>query len=182
MTGEPTRIRVAAAAPYDVVIGNDLLGELPGLLGDGVQRVAVIPIRGRCGVAVTRSAIDLNGVRVHRARDRDPRRRGSQLLRSLAYCWSVLGPEPASPGFPTPIVEHRRRYDDRPGRVRGCDLAAWREGRAPYPTTLLGMVDAAVGGKTGINTAEGKNLVGAFWEPAGVPAAGPRGPGDAAAQ
>jgi 3-dehydroquinate synthase len=36
------------------------------------------------------------------------------------------------------------------------------------PTTLLGMVDAAVGGKTGMNTAEGKNLVGAFHEPAGV--------------
>jgi 3-dehydroquinate synthase len=36
------------------------------------------------------------------------------------------------------------------------------------PTTLLGMVDAAVGGKTGINTAEGKNLVGCFHEPAGV--------------
>ena len=36
------------------------------------------------------------------------------------------------------------------------------------PTTLLAMVDAAVGGKTGINTAEGKNLVGSFHEPAGV--------------
>ena len=36
------------------------------------------------------------------------------------------------------------------------------------PTTLLGMVDAAIGGKTGINTAAGKNLVGAFHEPAGV--------------
>jgi 3-dehydroquinate synthase len=36
------------------------------------------------------------------------------------------------------------------------------------PTTLLAMVDAAVGGKTGLNTAEGKNLVGAFHEPAGV--------------
>ncbi|MGH3362416.1 MAG: 3-dehydroquinate synthase family protein, partial [Nocardioides sp.] len=36
------------------------------------------------------------------------------------------------------------------------------------PTTLLGMVDAAVGGKTGINTAAGKNLVGSFHEPAGV--------------
>jgi 3-dehydroquinate synthase len=36
------------------------------------------------------------------------------------------------------------------------------------PTSLLGMVDAAVGGKTGINTAEGKNLVGCFYEPAGV--------------
>jgi 3-dehydroquinate synthase len=36
------------------------------------------------------------------------------------------------------------------------------------PTSLLGMVDAAVGGKTGINTAAGKNLVGAFHEPAAV--------------
>jgi 3-dehydroquinate synthase len=36
------------------------------------------------------------------------------------------------------------------------------------PTTVLGMVDAAVGGKTGINTAEGKNLVGAFWAPRAV--------------
>jgi 3-dehydroquinate synthase len=36
------------------------------------------------------------------------------------------------------------------------------------PTTLLGMVDAAVGGKTGIDTAAGKNLVGAFHPPAGV--------------
>jgi 3-dehydroquinate synthase len=36
------------------------------------------------------------------------------------------------------------------------------------PTTVLAMVDAAVGGKTGINTAEGKNLVGSFHPPAGV--------------
>ena len=36
------------------------------------------------------------------------------------------------------------------------------------PTTVLGMVDAAVGGKTGINTAEGKNLVGAFHAPRAV--------------
>jgi 3-dehydroquinate synthase len=36
------------------------------------------------------------------------------------------------------------------------------------PTTLLGMVDAAVGGKTGIDVAAGKNLVGAFHPPAGV--------------
>jgi 3-dehydroquinate synthase len=38
----------------------------------------------------------------------------------------------------------------------------------PVPTSLLGMVDAAVGGKTGVNTAAGKNLVGAFHPPAGV--------------
>lgn len=36
------------------------------------------------------------------------------------------------------------------------------------PTTLLGMIDAAIGGKTGVNLPEGKNLVGAFWQPIGV--------------
>lgn len=35
-------------------------------------------------------------------------------------------------------------------------------------TTLLGMVDAAIGGKTGVNLPEGKNLVGAFWQPSAV--------------
>ncbi|MET1040279.1 MAG: 3-dehydroquinate synthase family protein, partial [Acidimicrobiales bacterium] len=36
------------------------------------------------------------------------------------------------------------------------------------PTTLLGQVDAAIGGKTGVNLPEGKNLVGAFWQPSAV--------------
>jgi 5-deoxy-5-amino-3-dehydroquinate synthase len=36
------------------------------------------------------------------------------------------------------------------------------------PTTLLGMIDAAIGGKTGVNLPEGKNLVGAFWQPSAV--------------
>ncbi len=36
------------------------------------------------------------------------------------------------------------------------------------PTSLLGMVDAAIGGKTGVNLPEGKNLVGAFWQPRAV--------------
>jgi 5-deoxy-5-amino-3-dehydroquinate synthase len=45
--------------------------------------------------------------------------------------------------------------------LRGVDVVH-------VPTTLLGMVDAAIGGKTGVNLPEGKNLVGAFWQPAGV--------------
>jgi 5-deoxy-5-amino-3-dehydroquinate synthase len=36
------------------------------------------------------------------------------------------------------------------------------------PTTLLGQIDAAIGGKTGVNIREGKNLIGAFWQPAAV--------------
>ena len=59
--------------------------------------------------------------------------------------------------------------------VEGRDLAGfvaatWMRGvqYVSVPTTVLGMVDAAVGGKTGINVPQGKNLVGAFWEPAAV--------------
>ena len=54
--------------------------------------------------------------------------------------------------------------------VGGFIAATWLRGvRVVHvPTTLLGMVDAAVGGKTGINTSAGKNLVGSFHEPAGV--------------
>src|SRR5690606_37081917 len=52
----------------------------------------------------------------------------------------------------------------------GFVAATWLRGvRAVLvPTSVLGMVDAAVGGKAGINTGEGKNLVGAFHPPVGV--------------
>ncbi|MDO5670331.1 MAG: 3-dehydroquinate synthase [Corynebacterium sp.] len=54
--------------------------------------------------------------------------------------------------------------------LAGYVAAAWMRGIKviQVPTTLLAMVDAAVGGKTGINTAAGKNLVGAFHEPTAV--------------
>jgi 3-dehydroquinate synthase len=54
--------------------------------------------------------------------------------------------------------------------LAGFVAATWMRGvRVVHvPTTLLGMVDAAVGGKTGINTGAGKNLVGAFHPPAAV--------------
>jgi len=54
--------------------------------------------------------------------------------------------------------------------VAGFAAASYHRGIAVVnvPTTLLGMVDAAIGGKTAVNLPEGKNLVGAFWQPAGV--------------
>ncbi|MBP2435535.1 3-dehydroquinate synthase [Microbacterium amylolyticum] len=54
--------------------------------------------------------------------------------------------------------------------LAGFAAATWLRGIdvVQVPTTVLGMVDASVGGKTGINTAEGKNLVGAFWAPRAV--------------
>jgi len=54
--------------------------------------------------------------------------------------------------------------------VAGFAAASWHRGTpvVHVATTLLGMIDAAVGGKTGVNLPEGKNLVGAFWQPSGV--------------
>jgi 3-dehydroquinate synthase len=56
------------------------------------------------------------------------------------------------------------------GDLGGFAAAAWLRGIDFFqvPTTLLAMVDSAVGGKTGINIAAGKNLVGAFHQPRGV--------------
>ena len=54
--------------------------------------------------------------------------------------------------------------------VAGFAAAVWHRGVAVVhvATSLLAMVDAAIGGKTGVNLPEGKNLVGAFWQPSGV--------------
>jgi 5-deoxy-5-amino-3-dehydroquinate synthase len=54
--------------------------------------------------------------------------------------------------------------------VAGFAAAVYHRGIAVVhvPTTLLGQVDAAIGGKTGVNLPEGKNLVGAIWQPAAV--------------
>ena len=158
-----TRIRVGTASPYDVVVGHGLLGELPGLLG-GALRVAVVH---PAALATTGEAVaeDLRaeGFEVHTVEVPD----GEQCkeLTVAAYVWEVLG----RAGF--------TRTDAIVGLGGGAatDLAGfvaatWLRGVkvVHLPTTLLGMVDAAVGGKTAINTAAGKNLVGAFHEPSGV--------------
>lgn len=54
--------------------------------------------------------------------------------------------------------------------VAGFAAACYHRGVAAVhvATSLLGQIDAAIGGKTGVNLGEGKNLVGAFWQPSGV--------------
>jgi 5-deoxy-5-amino-3-dehydroquinate synthase len=54
--------------------------------------------------------------------------------------------------------------------IAGFAAASWHRGTAvvQIPTTLVGMVDAAIGGKTGVNITQGKNLIGAFWQPSAV--------------
>src|SRR4051794_33024660 len=82
-----------------------------------------------------------------------------------ADCWSRLGQAGFTRSDAVVTVGGGATTD-----MGGFVAATWMRGiRVVHmPTTLLAMVDAAVGGKTGMNTAEGKNLVGSFHEPAGV--------------
>lgn len=54
--------------------------------------------------------------------------------------------------------------------VAGFAAAVYHRGLpvVHVPTTLLGQIDAAIGGKTGVNLPQGKNLVGAYWQPTAV--------------
>jgi 3-dehydroquinate synthase len=82
-----------------------------------------------------------------------------------AGCWESLGAAGLTRSDAVIAVGGGATTD-----LGGFVAATWLRGvRVIHvPTTLLGMVDAAVGGKTGINTTAGKNLVGCFHEPAGV--------------
>ncbi|MFD0426115.1 3-dehydroquinate synthase [Streptomyces parvus] len=163
----PTRIQVAGSAgsdPYEVLVGHQLLGELPQLIGDRAKRVAVLHPEA---LAETGEAVrqDLAGQGYEAIAIQLPNAEEAKTVEVAAYCWKALG----QTGF--------TRTDVIVGigggattDVAGFVAASWLRGVRwiAIPTTVLGMVDAAVGGKTGINTAEGKNLVGAFHPPAGV--------------
>ena len=161
---DSTRLRVAGAAPYDVVVGTGLLGEVPAMLGVGVRKVAVIHPHA---LAATGEAIraDLAGQGYDAHAIEIPDAEEAKLAPVASFCWQVLGRTGFTRSDAVVTVGGGSTTD-----LGGFVAATWLRGVkvVHLPTTLLGMVDAAVGGKTGINTAEGKNLVGAFHEPAGV--------------
>lgn len=161
---EPTRIRVRSAAPYDVVVGEGLRGELSGLLGSDVRRVAVIhPATVSALASDISNDLAATGYDVHAIEV--PNAEGAKTAEVAARCWQQLG-EAGFTRSDAVVGAGGGATTDLAGFVAATFLRGLR--LVHVPTTLLGMVDAAVGGKTGINTAEGKNLVGAFHEPTGV--------------
>jgi 3-dehydroquinate synthase len=151
-------------APYDVVVGERLLDRLPGMLGDRVRRVAVLhPVALSAVGERVRASLAAAGYDAHALELPDGE--AAKELSVAAFCWSVLGRCGFTRSDAVVTVGGGATTD-----MGGFVAATWLRGVTVLhvPTTLLGMVDAAVGGKTGMNTAEGKNLVGAFHEPAGV--------------
>jgi 3-dehydroquinate synthase len=163
---DPTRIHVGQGSDsaYDVTIGDGLLGELAGLLGSGVERVLVIhsSALSASGEAV-RDGLEAKGVSAFIAEVPDGEEAKSAAV--AASLWATLGRCALTRSDAIVGVGGGTVTD-----LAGFVAATWLRGVTvvQVPTTLLAMVDAAVGGKTGINTAEGKNLVGAFHSPAGV--------------
>jgi 3-dehydroquinate synthase len=159
---EPRRIRVATARPYDVIVGRYLRAELLDAVGSGAVAIVHQPTLVEPAESL-RTVLEYLGSQAYRIEVPDAE--DGKTLAVAGFCWDVLG----------------RVGLDRTGTVVGfgggalTDLAGfvaatWLRGVrvVQVPTTLLAMVDAAVGGKTGINTDAGKNLVGAFHEPAAV--------------
>ncbi len=157
-----TRLTVHTASPYDVVIGHGVTDEVRHVVGPDARRVAVIhppALRDRA-MHLHGGLADLEVTLVE-----VPDGEAAKTVEVLARCWDALG----DAGFTRSDVVIGLGGGSTTD-IAGFVAASWLRGVrfVNLPTTVLGMVDAAVGGKTGINTASGKNLVGAFHEPAGV--------------
>lgn len=169
-TDQPTVISVSGGAEnevnggYDVAIGRGLLARLPGMLGPHPYRVAIILPRAlRATGDVVKSSLDDAGYNAILVEIPDAEE--GKHIEVASFCWQVLGQSDFTRSDAIVSVGGGAVSD-----LAGFVAATWLRGMrvVHMPTTLLGMVDAAVGGKTGINTAEGKNLVGSFHPPAGV--------------
>lgn len=162
MTDETT-IAVTGDADYTITVGRGILSTLGEHLPAAARKVLVIHPPTLAAQA-ERLREQLKG-------DREvllaeiPDAEAGKRIEVAAFCWQVMGQADFTRtdvvvGFGGGAVTD----------LAGFVAATWLRGVAvvQVPTTVLGMVDAAVGGKTGVNTAEGKNLVGAFWPPTAV--------------
>ena len=159
----PVRITVASAAPYDVVIGRGLGDALDGALAPYRTAALVHPVALVEMAKTLRDRLQGNGMQVHLVQVPDAE--DAKSLGVLAFCWDVFGQVGLTRSDVVIGLGGGTVTD-----VAGFAAATWMRGVdvVQVPTTLLAMVDAAVGGKTGINTGAGKNMVGAFHEPAAV--------------
>lgn len=156
-------IEVRGARGYPVVIGRGLFEDVVASIPAGAARVAVLHPRAlratgeriRADLSDGRQAISIE----------IPDAEEAKSVEVLNYCWTVLGDNGFTRSDALVAVGGGTTTD-----LAGFVAATWLRGVpiVQVPTTLLGMVDAAVGGKTGINTPAGKNLVGAFHEPVAV--------------
>jgi 3-dehydroquinate synthase len=156
-------VTVPGERPYDVVIGPGAQAELALVLA-GTPKAAVVhapPLAALAGAAV--ETLQTAGVAAEAVVVPDGE--AAKTAAVAAEAWEQFGRLGLTRSDAVVGVGGGAVTD-----LAGFLAATWTRGvRVVHvPTSVLGMVDAAVGGKTGINTGAGKNLVGAFHPPAGV--------------
>ncbi|MGK2958925.1 MAG: 3-dehydroquinate synthase family protein [Acidimicrobiales bacterium] len=142
--------------PYDVIVGDGARRHLAGLIPERASRAAVVT-QGSIGISVD-PGIEYRVFTIGEGEEAKELATIESLCRSFA-AWGLTrsdvvigvggGVVTDTTGFAAAVYH------------RGVDVVH-------VATTLLGQVDAAIGGKTGVNLPEGKNLVGAFWQPSAV--------------
>lgn len=158
-------ISVSGQSGYDITIGRDILDQVAPALDAGVRKVLVIhPPTLADRAAQLRDRLMADGGRQVLLAE-IPDAEAGKRIEVASFCWQVMGQadftrSDAVVGYGGGAVTD----------LAGFVAATWLRGVqvVQVPTTVLGLVDAAVGGKTGINTSEGKNMVGAFWAPRAV--------------
>lgn len=141
---------------YPVLVGRGVRHELASVLGSGVRRVAIVTEAGL--------GIDVDPGRPHEVFEIEGGERHKTLATVEHLCRRL-----AAAGFTRAdavVAVGGGIVTDLGGFVasvyhRGIPVVH-------VATTLLAQIDAAVGGKTGVNLPEGKNLVGAYWQPSAV--------------
>ena len=156
-TSAPTTISVELGdRSYPVLVGHGARSELAAVIPEGVKRVAIITQAGipweiDPGVPIVRIEVpDGESAKTLSVVEMICRRLAEEGFTRADAIVAVGGGVVTDLGGFAAAVYHRG--------IRFVSVA----------TTLLGMVDAAIGGKTGVNLPEGKNLVGAFWQPSAV--------------
>ncbi|TYP84982.1 3-dehydroquinate synthase [Blastococcus xanthinilyticus] len=157
------RVPVAGEKPYEVVIGPGAQAELALVLA-GTPKAVVVhapPLAAAAGAAV--ETLQTAGVAAEAVVVPDGE--AAKTAAVAAELWEEFGRLGLTRSDAVVGLGGGAVTD-----LAGFLAATWTRGIrvVQVPTSLLGMVDAAVGGKTGINTAAGKNLVGAFHPPSAV--------------
>ncbi|HIZ38232.1 MAG TPA: 3-dehydroquinate synthase [Candidatus Ruania gallistercoris] len=160
---DPLLVPVRAEHEYEVLIGRGVRSRLPTVLPAHVRVFLLHPPALSDAVDTLASTLSEAGHQV--LRHCTPDGEAAKTAQVAAECWAALGQASFTRDDVVIGIGGGATTD-----LAGFVAASWLRGVQVIhlPTTLLGMVDAAVGGKTGINTGEGKNLVGAFHSPVAV--------------
>ena len=141
---------------YDVLVGDGVRSELSRLIPERAKRVAIVTQEGL--------GIDVDPGREHKVFTMGVGEHAKSMATVESLCrqfaqWGLTRAD-CIVGVGGGIVTD----------TAGFAAASYHRGVpvVHVATTLVGQVDAAIGGKTGVNIPEGKNLIGAYWQPSGV--------------